>query len=133
MVCVPLSEEGYKARGYNQGALLAKRLSAKTGIIFYPHAFCKVKETAAQSSLQHYADRIENVRRAYKLSTDALKLRNKRILLIDDVLTTGATADALAKLLRHVGAKSVTVLTVASPERNRLEKLKQPDLDEDEF
>lgn len=133
IVCVPLSKLGYKKRGYNQSALLAKRLSAKTGIPFYPHAFCKIKETAAQSSLQHYAERIENVRHAYKLSRDALKLRHKRVLLIDDVLTTGATADALSKLLKHAGAEKVIVLTLASPERNRLEKLSQPDLDEDEF
>jgi len=133
IVCAPLSKASYKRRGYNQAALLARHLSGKTKLPFCAKAFVKIKDTPAQSSLQHYVDRIENVRGAFRLHLPAEAFCERRILLVDDVLTTGATADALSALLKRAGAKSVTVITVASPERNRLEKLPQPDLDEDEF
>jgi len=131
-VCAPLSAKSFHERGYNQAALLGRRIAKKAKIPFYPKAFSKIRETPKQSTL-HYVERLENVRHVYKLLLPPETFRNKRILLVDDVLTTGATVDELSRLLKRAGAKSVTVITVASPERNRLEKLQQPDLDEDIF
>jgi len=132
VVCVPLSAERYRERGYNQSALLAGILARYFRAPFLRNAFKKVRETAKQSTL-HYLERKENVHRAYSLILPASAVRKKHILLVDDVITTSATADELARLLKRAGASKVTVVTIASPERNRLEKLPQPDLDEDEF
>jgi len=132
LVCVPLSDKSMRKRGYNQSDLLAKELSRKMRISYQKHAFIKVRETQKQSTL-HYVERWENVHGAYTLKASQAHFCGKRILLIDDVLTTGATIDELSHLLKRAGAHSVVVATIASPERNRLEKLPQPDLAEDVF
>ncbi len=132
LVCVPLSAKSMRKREYNQSDLLAKELSRRMRISYCKNAFIKVRETQKQSTL-HYVERWDNVHGAYKLKTSPKQFCGKRILLLDDVLTTGATADELSRLLKRAGAHTVVVATIASPERNRLEKLPQPDLDEDVF
>lgn len=132
LVCVPLSEESMRKRGYNQSDLLAKEISRKMHLSYHKKAFKKIRETQKQSTL-HYIERWENVHGAYALKASQAHFRGKRILLIDDVLTTGATVDELSRLLKRAGAHSVVAAAIASPERNRPEKLPQPDLEEDVF
>lgn len=132
LVCVPLSPRSMREREYNQSDLLAKELSRRMRVAYRKRAFCKVRETQKQSTL-HYVERWENVHGAYKLKASPEQFCGKSILLLDDVLTTGATADELSRLLKRAGAHAVVVATIASPERNRLEKLPQPDLAEDVF
>ncbi|HEY0788408.1 MAG TPA: ComF family protein [Thermoanaerobaculia bacterium] len=109
VVPVPMHPRKLRERGYNQAALLARRFARATKLTLYRDALRKTRETAAQSTLRR-EERASNVRGAF---TAADGLRGRRILLIDDVCTTGATLRACAKALRRAGAARVAALTVA--------------------
>ena len=112
ITCVPMTKAAKKERGYNQTALLATAISHRLNIPFAKTLFIKKKETPKQSTLS-YSERWQNVSRAFALSRE-IALNSKRVLVIDDVLTTGATADALARLLKSAGAKYVFIGTIAT-------------------
>ncbi len=108
---IPMTKAAEKKRGYNQGEILAIATSNKVGV---PVLEClkKVKETERQANLGR-AERLKNLTTAYRVTTRKA-IRNKRILIIDDVSTTGATAQAAADKLKRAGAERVYLLTVAS-------------------
>lgn len=108
---VPLSYRRLLRRGYNQSAILARLLSKQTGIKADLLSLKKIKHTKPQSMLSGKA-RMKNVKQVFKLKTDGA-VKDKRIVLIDDVMTTGATLAECAKVLLESGAKSVDTLTVA--------------------
>ncbi len=114
IVYPPMTKKSYNERGYNQSELLAKALAKHLDTPCCKNAFIKIKETPKQSTL-NYIDRKKNVDKAFALNLSRETFHKKHILLVDDVFTTGATAEALAKLLKTAGTKSVTVLTLASP------------------
>lgn len=132
MVCAPQSKQSYRERGYNQAALLAEQIAKDVKLPYIKDAFLKIKETPKQSTLS-YRERMKNVEHAFKLNTSLPSLRGKRIVLVDDVLTTGATADALSNLLKRAGAKYVLVLTMAATEKDRLETFTAEDIAEITF
>jgi ComF family protein len=111
IVPVPLHWTRRLRRGFNQSADLARTLSRRTGIPMLK-ALGRVRPTATQAGLSNTARR-RNVTRAFR----SLPLPASRILLIDDVLTTGATAAACAMALKQAGARRVAVLTVARVDR----------------
>ena len=108
---VPLSYRRLLRRGYNQSALLARLLSKQTHIEADVFNLKKTKHTKPQSSLLGNA-RLKNVKNVFEVKNKD-KVKGKRIVLIDDVLTTGATLAECAKVLLKAGAKSVDTLTVA--------------------
>jgi ComF family protein len=100
-------------RKYNQAALLAYALAQRTGIPYSTALLMRRQSTLPQMTLDRDT-RLRNVRRAFALKTSAKKLtRGKVIVLVDDVVTTGATVNACAKLLRRAGAREVRVLALA--------------------
>ena len=101
-------------RGFNQAELLANQLSGKTHVPVR-NAVRRVHQKAAQAGLTN-AKRRANVVGAFRVRNRAA-VDGKRILLIDDVMTTGATAGACAKVLKRAGAAHVTLLTVARVDR----------------
>jgi ComF family protein len=107
---VPLSEKREKDRGYNQSKLIASEFSKLSGIELLDCVF-KIRETDFQAKL-NFEGRVKNLKGAFK--ADKKLLKNKSVILIDDVLTTGSTANAVSKALKSAGATNVTVLTVAS-------------------
>jgi ComF family protein len=107
---VPLHRKRLRARGYNQAALLAAELSRQTGLTLVEDWLVRQVDTAAQARTLTATERRRNVREAF---TCTRELDGERILLIDDVWTTGATLDACAGALRAAGADSVWGLTVA--------------------
>lgn len=127
VLCAPLSLKRYRQRGYNQSSLLAKRIAKGLDLPFWEDAFIKPIETPQQSSL-HYAERLRNVKNAYALALPRKTFEGKRFILIDDILTTGATADALAGLLKHAGAAYVLVETIAVTELTHADALQEADL-----
>ena len=109
IVPVPLTARGLRQRGFNQSLLVASALSKKTGVPLYLDALFKIKETPPQVGLSA-AERRSNLTGAFTAKGD---LKNIRILLIDDVVTTGATAAACSKALLKAGALEVIVLAIA--------------------
>ena len=107
---VPATAKSLKVRGYNQSKVLADKLSNKVNVPVLSTAM-KVKDTMHQVGL-NANQRRENLKGVFKL--EKVDLNGKNILLIDDVLTTGTTADILAGLYRKNGANKVYVLTIAS-------------------
>jgi competence protein ComFC len=111
VVCVPMTEQKQVQRGYNQAEQLAKHFAAYTNLAFEPSVLKKIKNTQNQVDLS-FEQRANNVKGAYFV-TDRTKVKNKTVVLVDDVLTTGATAEECAKLLKKAGAKKVFVLCLA--------------------
>lgn len=112
VIGVPMTEEALKKRGYNQSELLARALCSIAHLPYEGNVLIKTRETAAQKTLSA-KQRAQNLRGSLRVHERA-KCRGKRILLVDDVLTTGATASAAAQALLRAGAARVYVLTAAS-------------------
>jgi len=118
IVPVPLHRWRLLARRFNQAALMAHALSRRTGRPCLPDALLRTRATRSQASLPA-VDRVANVRGAFNVRAGARRhLEGRRVLLIDDVLTTGATAGACARALLKAGVATVDVLTLARRDRN---------------
>lgn len=111
LVPVPLHPKRCRERGYNQAALLARELSRLTGVPCW-QALARTRNTPRQVGLSA-AQRAQNVRDAFALAPGR-DVRGVSLLLVDDVLTTGATARACARVCMEKGARAVCVLTVAA-------------------
>ena len=115
---VPLHWTRLFHRRYNQSALLANALARLTGRAAAPDLLRRRRRTLSQGGLGR-AERIRNVRGAFAVrAASRAAIEGKRILLIDDVLTTGATVDGCATALRKAGASAVDVLTLARVARD---------------
>ncbi len=110
---VPLHPRRLFSRRYNQSALLAQALGRATGLPVLPDGLRRTRNTASQGRLSAAA-RQRNVAGAFRVAPGAAeRLGGRRVLLVDDVLTTGATVEACAQALRRAGAAGVDVLTLA--------------------
>ena len=109
VVPVPLARARERERGYNQAALLAERIAEGWGVPLRARWLVRLRDTPAQSALTA-AERRANVRHAFGASG---AVRGAHVVLVDDVLTTGATAAECSRVLRAAGAATVGVLTVA--------------------
>ncbi len=118
VVPVPLHRDRERQRGYNQAGLISKPLARKLGL---PHKSVLLMRMRPRPDKQVLSlqERWESVRGAFATRPGS-QVDNKRVLLVDDVMTTGATLDACARALLESGAKSVLGLTVARAARNPL-------------
>lgn len=111
LVPVPMHRARLLERGFNQAALLAEMVARETGIKLLPSALLRVRNTRQQARLGGKTRR-ENLQNAFRATA---AVRGKRILLIDDVLTTGETLIRCAQALREAGAWDVQAATLAGP------------------
>ncbi len=109
IVPVPLHGRRLKERGYNQAELIAKHASEYLNIPLLTDALTRTRATARQSSLK-MLERVINVKDAFKCEAD---LRGRRILLFDDICTTGNTLQSCAFALHNAGAEKICALTLA--------------------
>lgn len=110
IIPVPLSRRRERERGYNQVALWGRLFALQNQSDFIPAALQRIHDTRSQVSLSS-EQRWENVRDAF--SANASLVRGKNILLLDDVITTGATLYECTKEVLQKGAHSVSALTIA--------------------
>ena len=111
---IPLSKKRLRSRGYDQARLLAEEIAGSTGLPCR-QLLKKVKNNGAQSLTRTAAQRRENVAGVYALC-DKAEVSGLRILLVDDIVTTGSTMSEAARVLRRAGAKAVYAAALARHE-----------------
>jgi len=111
IIPIPLAATRLRERGYNQSQLLATILSKHYNITLSFNNLIKIYDTKPQALLSQ-KERWTNIHKAFKIK-NSNKIKNKNILIIDDLLTTGATTSQAAGLLKESGANIVGVLTLA--------------------
>lgn len=112
VVAIPLGRERFWRRGFNQAELIAQRLAERIGQPCVAHVLKRTRETPPQAQ-QAQAERAGNVRGAFKTGRRAGAVDGKRVLLVDDVMTTGATLREAALALKRAGAREITGVVVA--------------------
>ncbi|MCI8636957.1 MAG: ComF family protein, partial [Clostridia bacterium] len=111
IIPVPISKKRRKERGYNQSELIAKEMAKNLGIEYNTDCLFKVKNIVEQSKLNK-EERQKNIQGVYELHKQN-KLQNKKILLIDDIYTTGSTVNECCKILKQASPKQIEVFTLA--------------------
>jgi ComF family protein len=113
VVPVPMHEKRRAERGYNQAEVMAGVLARKKGVPCAGGMLVRKKETAAMKGLGQ-VERYENMKNVFAVSDkNHYTIAGKRILLVDDIYTTGSTLDACSRVLKDAGAEAVYVLTFA--------------------
>ncbi len=118
VVPVPLHSSRFRARGYNQSEVLARILASRLGLEFHSDVLERTRDTTPQTAQPTAAARQESMTGAFEVMTGVLKgesnnVAGKRILLVDDVFTTGSTVKSCATALKLAGANWVGVVTLA--------------------
>ncbi|MFH1897303.1 MAG: ComF family protein [Candidatus Desantisbacteria bacterium] len=111
IVPIPLHKTKLKTRGYNQAGILTVFMGEKLNIPISQNNLKRIKATITQASLKR-KERIKNIHNAFFIQQPE-KFSGKRILLIDDVFTTGATSNECSRILKKAGVSDIFVLTIA--------------------
>jgi ComF family protein len=111
LVPVPLTRARQRERGYNQSELLAIELSRRWSMLLWPDALLRTRQTATQTALTPQ-QRLSNVADAFIImGAYRARVRGAHVILVDDVITTGATMNACAAAMFAAGARSVSYAT----------------------
>lgn len=111
IIPVPIHKKRMKQRGYNQSELIAKKIAKELDILIYTDVLKKKINTIPQSSLGKQ-DREKNVQNVYKVE-NTQKIVNNKVVILDDIYTTGATVNECKNALQLSGAKEVGIITIA--------------------
>ena len=111
IVPVPISKKRRRDRGYNQSFLIAKEISLKSKVNLLNNCLIKTKNIVEQSKLNK-EKRFENIKGVYKLKNKNV-IENKKVLLIDDIYTTGSTVNECSKILRQGNPSEIGILVLA--------------------
>jgi len=116
VIPVPLSAEKQRIRGYNQSEVFGEGIAQQMQVPLLPEVLLKTKHNETQTRKSRYA-RWQNSEGIYQVKAGA-QLHNKHVLLVDDVITTGATLESCARALLEAGAEKVYVACIAAALRN---------------
>lgn len=111
IIPVPMHKDKKLRRGYNQTEIFAKNLSKKLNVGYEDDVLIKFKENKTQSLLLPN-ERTKNVKDVFRIK-NSFKLKNKNIILVDDIFTTGATVNVCSSLLKKSGASEIIILVIA--------------------
>ena len=111
IIPVPISGKRKKQRGYNQSELIAREIAKRLGIDYDNQSLFKTKNIVEQSKLNK-EERQKNIQGVYELRNQIM-LKDKRILLIDDIYTTGSTVNECSRILSQAAPKKIGILTIA--------------------
>lgn len=111
IIPVPISNKRYKKRGYNQSWLLAMELSKLMNLTLITNCLFKAKDVIEQSKLTK-EQRVENIKDVYFLTNES-KIENRKILLLDDIYTTGSTVNECCRMIKKTNPKKIGVLVLA--------------------
>ncbi|MBQ3414265.1 MAG: ComF family protein [Clostridia bacterium] len=111
IIPVPISKKRLKTRGYNQSFLIAKELSKNLNIKLINNCLYKTQNIIEQSKLNK-EERFKNIEGVYKLQNKEL-IEGKKLLLFDDIFTTGSTVNECSKMLSQANPKKIGILTIA--------------------
>jgi ComF family protein len=109
VVPVPMYPKKERLRGYNQAKLFAKELSKRNGLVYEPRMVRRVRDTKPQKALS-VSERENNLKKAFQVAENVVKY--KCVLLVDDIYTTGCTAETIAGELQRAGVERIYVLSV---------------------
>lgn len=109
---IPLHPDRMKKRGFNQSELIAEFFCRKTGAILKTDNLKRIKPTKTQAELKNAEERKANVKNCFELNNPE-EIRNKNVLLIDDVFTTGSTISEAAETLKKAGANKIIAFVFA--------------------
>ena len=115
VVPIPISKKRYKKRGFNQMGLVGKELEKidqGSSFEYREDILTKTKETLPQTMIKNRSLRMLNLRNCFKVVNRSV-IKNRNIILIDDVLTTGSTVAEAKKTLKYAGAKKIIAFTIA--------------------
>ena len=111
IIPVPISKKRLKTRGYNQSLLIARKIAQQTNLELVNNCLIKTKNIIEQSKLNK-EDRMQNIQGVYELRNKQL-IENKKILLIDDIYTTGSTVNECSKILSQGSPNKIGILVLA--------------------
>lgn len=111
IISVPMYKNKKAVRGYNQSELIAKEIAKQMELTFEKDVLIKQKNTKVQSTLTG-KQREENIKNAFAI-INSEKIRNKKIILVDDIYTTGSTVNECSKMLKQAGAREICVVAIA--------------------
>lgn len=114
LIPIPLYRRKERRRGYNQAELLANVLGTELGIPVCEGLVKRIRNTIPLKQLNP-EERLNNLKKAFILEENGVKL--KRVIIVDDIYTTGSTLDAVAKLLKEWGAEEIFFVTLAIGEK----------------
>lgn len=122
LIPIPLSKKRQKERGYNQAELICEELlylspnnnsTLKSDFILEKNILIKNKDTKHQANIKNRSERLLNLKDSFTINKEAISIKNRNIILIDDITTTGATLNEAKKTLKKAGARKIIAFTVA--------------------
>lgn len=110
ILSVPLHPARKRERGFDQNEIFCKEISEKLKIPYIKDGIYRIKYTKPQAEIKNEKERVNNIKGVFKIKFD---FKDKKIIIFDDVITTGATLNEISGLLKEKGALKILVLTIA--------------------
>lgn len=110
IISVPLHPARKRERGFDQNEIFCREISKKLGIPYVKNGIYRIRYTKPQAKIKDEEKRRDNIKGAFKID---FNFKDKKIIIFDDVVTTGATLNEISKILKEKGALKILVLTIA--------------------